>query len=692
MRRSKAKSILVTGGAGFIGSNFILYMMKKYPDYKIINLDKLTYAGNLENLASIKNNPNHLFIKGCICDRDTVEKAMEGIDWVVHFAAESITEDTYVPVRSTPKIGVRMMTFGELWRQQLKKNKPIKKGRGEVILLRGRQIEALSFYNGGRWMPIKAISRHRYKEKVIRIVQKWGAITATPNHSIYAANLELSNPLENPELLAIRRINRIKSKPKKASPGLLEILAAYITEGNATFSKVNGGYIVKIGRNNTIWLENIGQKIKSIFGCNYNITKGKGCCYLQISNKKFYNYLIKNCGKYCDEKMFPNWVFDLKEKAQLFFWNNLLEGGGTKDGRYSTTSYKLANQIGLLLALLGIEYRVFEYNRAGPRKNWKKSWEFKTQLSGNHYGLNKKVLQKIDYNGWVYDLEVENSHNFACGLGNIVCHNTHVDRSITGPAAFIQTNIIGTHVLLEAAKEKQVKRFYHVSTDEVFGSLPLDKPEIKFSEDTPYDPRSPYSASKAAADNLVRAYYKTYGLPIVISNCTNNYGPYHFPEKVIPLFITNALQNKPLPIYGKGRAVRDYLYVTDHCRAIDITLHKGEIGETYCVGGDSEKNGVEVADTILDILNKPRSLKTFVSDRKGHDMRYAMDHTKITRELGWQPSVTFEEGIERTIRWYKDNRKWWERIISKDYLDSQRLKLNKSKLDSLTITSQEVLL
>jgi dTDP-glucose 4,6-dehydratase len=216
---------------------------------------------------------------------------------------------------------------------------------------------------------------------------------------------------------------------------------------------------------------------------------------------------------------------------------------------------------------------------------------------------------------------------------------------------------VGTEVLLETAHELGIKRFHHVSTDEVFGTLPLDNPESKFSESTPYAPRSPYSASKAGSDHLVRAFIETYNFPATISNCTNNYGPFQFPEKIIPLFIINALADKPLPIYGKGLAVRDYLFVTDHCVAIDLILHKGKVGETYCVGGDSERNGLQISDAILDLLGKPRTLKSFVEDRKGHDMRYAMDHTKITRELGWKPTVTFEEGLQKTIEWYKTHRK-----------------------------------
>lgn len=307
-------------------------------------------------------------------------------------------------------------------------------------------------------------------------------------------------------------------------------------------------------------------------------------------------------------------------------------------------------------------------------------------------------LDKLTYAGNLANLKsVENDSRYSFVHGDIcnrkdvekaiencdaVVHfaaESHVDRSITGPGIFVQTNVVGTQVLLDVAKEKGIKRFHHVSTDEVFGSLSLGDLSIKFDENTPYSPHSPYSAAKAGSDHLVRAYHDTFGLPITISNCTNNYGSFHFPEKVIPLFILNAFANKPLPIYGTGKAIRDYLYVTDHCSAIDLILHKGRIGETYCVGGDSEKNGLDVADAILGCLDKPTSLKTFVEDRKGHDMRYAIDHGKITKELGWKPSVTFEEGIKKTVDWYKNNEEWWQEIISGEYLDVTRMQLNKEK-------------
>jgi len=243
---------------------------------------------------------------------------------------------------------------------------------------------------------------------------------------------------------------------------------------------------------------------------------------------------------------------------------------------------------------------------------------------------------------------------------------SHVDRSIMNPSVFVKTNVLGTHVLLEASVQNKVKHFHHISTDEVFGSLALDSQE-KFNEKTLYDPHSPYSASKAGSDHLVRAYGDTFGLPYTITNCSNNYGPYQFPEKIIPLFIANALDDKPLPIYGDGKCVRDYLYVIDHCEAIDLVLKKGKIGETYCVGGGAEKNGIEIAGTVLSILGKPKNLITFVEDRKGHDRRYAIDHGKIKKELGWEPRHNFEEAIKKTIDWYLANKEWLDDVRSGDY-------------------------
>lgn len=244
---------------------------------------------------------------------------------------------------------------------------------------------------------------------------------------------------------------------------------------------------------------------------------------------------------------------------------------------------------------------------------------------------------------------------------------SHVDRSIDNPEIFLQTNILGTQVMMDACRKYGISRYHQVSTDEVYGDLPLDRPDLFFTETTPIHTSSPYSASKASADLLVLAYHRTYGLNVTISRCSNNYGPYHFPEKLIPLMIANCLNDKPLPVYGEGLNVRDWLYVEDHCKAIDLIIHKGRTGEVYNVGGHNEMKNIDIVKLICDYLGKPYSLITHVTDRKGHDMRYAIDPTKIHNELGWQPETKFKDGIKKTIDWYLNNREWWETIISGEY-------------------------
>ena len=302
-------------------------------------------------------------------------------------------------------------------------------------------------------------------------------------------------------------------------------------------------------------------------------------------------------------------------------------------------------------------------------------------------------FDKLTYAGNLENLkDVEENENYAFINGDIcdpqavdaamegvdiVVHfaaETHVDRSITGPAVFVITNVMGTQVLLDAALKHQVKRFHHISTDEVFGSLDLDD-KNKFNELTNYDPRSPYAASKAGSDHLVRAYHTTYGLPVTISNCSNNFGPYHFPEKFIPLAITNVLEDKKIPVYGDGLYVRDWLYVEDHCRAIDAVLQKGKVGETYLVGGMTELySNLEIAKKLLKLLGKDESFIEFVKDRPGHDRKYDVDWTKIKDELGWAPQHNFDEWLEKTVAWYKENQEWWKNIKSgvyKQYYEEQ---------------------
>lgn len=292
-------------------------------------------------------------------------------------------------------------------------------------------------------------------------------------------------------------------------------------------------------------------------------------------------------------------------------------------------------------------------------------------------------LDLLTYAGNLENLkDIENNSNYSFVKGDIVdstvvsesvkgvdlivnfAAESHVDRSVLDSRQFIKTNVLGTHNLLEAARKNNI-RFHHISTDEVYGHLGTDDPA--FNESTPFNPRSPYSASKAASDHLVMSCWHTYQLPITISNCSNNYGPYQFPEKLHGLFITNLLEGKKIPLYGDGLNVRDWLYVEDHCKAIDLIIHKGKVGETYCIGGDSEKTNMEIVNSMLQLLGKDENMIEYVKDRPGHDRRYAMNFSKIASDLGWKPEVTFEEGMKKTVQWYQDNEQWWKRCKSGEY-------------------------
>ncbi len=307
-------------------------------------------------------------------------------------------------------------------------------------------------------------------------------------------------------------------------------------------------------------------------------------------------------------------------------------------------------------------------------------------------------LDKLTYAGNPENLKsVENNPNYKFVKGDIcdaklvnklmkdesidvVVHfaaESHVDRSILDPSPFIKTNIVGTYTLLEAALKNKIKRFHHISTDEVFGSLSLDSKE-KFNEKTPYNPRSPYAASKASADHLVRAYYQTYNLPVTISNCSNNFGPYHFPEKLIPLAITNILEGKKVPIYGDGLYVRDWLFVEDHCTAIDAIIHKGRTGETYLIGGMTEEiSNIDIVRKILNIIGKDESQIEFLKDRPGHDRKYSVDWSKINKELGWHPKHDFDEALKLTVEWYVKNQEWWKKIKTGEYLNYYKRQYNR---------------
>ncbi len=313
----------------------------------------------------------------------------------------------------------------------------------------------------------------------------------------------------------------------------------------------------------------------------------------------------------------------------------------------------------------------FVYLLLDERPDWKVVCVDSLTYAANIHTLNRALENK---NFTFYKEDIRNRKGifsiFEKERPDIVVNfaaESHVDRSIENPGIFLETNILGTQVMMDASREYEVERFHQVGTDEVYGDLPLDRPDLFFHEDTPIHTSSPYSTSKASADLLALAYYRTYGLPVTISRCSNNYGPYQFPEKLIPLMINNALHDKSLPVYGEGLNVRDWLYVKDHCYGILAVLEKGRVGEVYNLGGHNEKANIEIVKIILKELGKPESLITHVSDRKGHDRRYAIDPSKANRELGWNPTTMFNDGIKLTIKWYLDNQEWMDECTSGAY-------------------------
>ncbi|MCG2692574.1 GDP-mannose 4,6-dehydratase [Candidatus Parcubacteria bacterium] len=592
----------------------------------------------------------------------------------MNFAAESISEETYLPIWNRGNIEVT--TLKELFEKVVHQNKTkvvVRKDR-EIINFAHKNYKVLSYKGGiGYWMPIKQMSRHKYKGKLIRLSQKWGEITATPNHSIYDCDFNLTTPLKNPELLGLRNINHISKKKKylnfsgKKLKVLLRVLGAYISEGWTTYNKRNGSYHFGISNTDEEQIVLLKDDLLSL-GYRPNITKTKGGLFqLIISNKGFFNFVRKEAGFRSAGKFIPSFIFQLETSLQQEFLRLLVWGDGQeivnknyKTTRYVTKSKKLATGLSLLLSLFHYNYSV----------GYDKRFNAYIIVWGNDYTISliNKEYTEIPYDGYVYDISVDNLKNFVCGVGNIVVHNTHVDRSLYEPGSFIKTDVYGTWVLLEVVKRFKIKKYLQVSTDEVYG----DVSSPNFSKETDLlHPSSPYSASKAGGDMQVLASHRTFDLPILITRSSNNYGPFQYPEKIVPLFITNCLENKEVPVYDGGTQIRDWLYVEDNCTGIDTVLHKGEFGEIYNIGANQEPEitNLELTKTILKLTEKDESLIKHVTGlRPGHDQRYAVDTTKI-RKLGWEPKMSFKEGMSQTVYWYVKNQDWWKKIKSGEYLE-----------------------
>lgn len=660
--------VLVTGSCGFIFSNFIIYAQQE-TKWDLVSIDKLTYAGSLYNISYNNSiyNKRHRFYLGDVCDYDFISKVfeIEKPDIVIHGAAESVRGDTIIPYMGPKKI--EHVEIKDLWSRFKKRNKiEICDNGTEVINMDSDQQRALTWKNGfGQWKKIKQISRHKYNGKMIHMRQKWGEIDVTPNHCIYNSNMDLVNPSPEQELLSIRNIKRSHSEKsyiskfgdyewKTSIDDLLFMVAFFVTEGCATFNKANGSYIVDFSQNNINDIYRINDIMKNNFGVNTYICE-RNCSSLRISNKKLYDTFIDECGKYSDGKVLPNFIFKLTPDLKKQFVEYLIYFDGHKytntNKKYCTNSRVLAAQLSTLLSMINQDY---SYSRKEfDNDNWKDSYCF--QLSDIYNSSNKSIYKEYDYNGWVYDLEIDDTHKFICGLGNVIVHNSHVDNSIANSHEFITTNVVGTHSMLEAAlKVHTPEKFISISTDEVYGSVETGSSR----EGDALAPRSPYSSSKASADLIGQSYYTTYGLPVITTRCANNFGPRQHIEKFIPKVITNIITKQPIPLYGDGKNKREWIYIKDNFYALRAIIEGGTPGEVYNISTGDERENIEVLRTIFDIMGEGEDLVTHVEDRAGHDRRYSVDSSKL-RSIGWDPSYNFESALSHSIGWYKANTWFW---------------------------------
>ena len=677
--------LLVTGGAGFIGSNFIHYWLKKYPEDQIVNFDLLTYAGHLDSLKDLENNPNYSFVKGDITSEADVNQAMEGVDLVVHFAAESHVDRSIVD----PLVFVKTNTLGTAVLLKVALDKKIKRfhhvscydektmaftKRG---LMRYDQIKVgdlvLSINPDTKlieWKPVEKVIIQDYEGKMIKARTKTVDIQVTPNHRMLF-QAKRSKNLEFKEAVQMKNdaINKLPkfyewegSIPDKVRKfGSLNdfayILGIFIGDGCLAYqekiqpnltglsrvqflqlARDGSGRFTAIGtvgyqettlmRSWRIFLD-IPSKDKSRIRCEQSLTRlgvnwhahqGRAGEHLYFTSREWFE-IFKDCGREAKNKKIPEWALDLPMPLLKQLFLGLMDSDGSRNRVFYTSSKILAHQFMELCVKLGFSPTLStRYTQSSIQGRKISGFSYIVSFGNEWRSIRREVVEEVDYKGKIWCLKVKDNKNFLT--------------------------------------YREGRTIFCGNTDEVYGSLGLNDPS--FTDKTPYSPRTPYAASKAGADHLVRAFFETYGLPITITNCANNFGPYHDPEKLIPRFITNLLEGKKVPLMGQGENIREWLYVFDHASAIDLVIQKGKIGETYLVQGE-EKTNLEVTKRLLQILGLDESSIEFVEHRLGHDLRYANDGSKV-RDLGWKPEHSFDEWLERTVEWFKENEWWWKSL------------------------------
>lgn len=691
--------LLVTGGAGFIGSNFILYWIKNHPSDTIINFDKLTYSGNLENLKSIQDNLNYSFIQGDICDLEMVNKAMQGIDTVVHFAAESHVDRSII----VPEVFVKTNVLGtQVLLESARKNN-VKRfhhiscydDKTRAYTRQGLKYywelttddEVLSLNQDTKeieWKKIAKVIVQDYSGEMINMRSTRVNFKVTPNHRMLFETNRAGRLLfrEARKLASVNILPKGKWKGRyKLNSNFMYLLGVFIGNGIVVYhdkilanksgyskaeylhagrDKVTGLFITPIiignPQNRTSYSYRIfldvpvkdkgRQRLEETLtelNINWRVHSGKAGEHIYFSLKKLGD-IFMDCGRGALNKTIPDWILDADQESLRALFDGLIDAyghwvsgrGNSQNARFYTSSLRLVENFAELCIKLGfiphVSKRESKENYFEGRLIKGKNSYIVTVSTVNRSIRTEKKLHQISLTqckGKIWCVKVPENNNFL------------VERE--GVFAFCG------------------------NTDEVFGSLELEE-KSKFSERTLYDPRSPYSASKAGSDHLARAYHYTYGLPVTITNCSNNFGPYQFPEKFISLAITNLMEDKKVPIYGDGLNIRDWLYVEDHCRAIDLVLAEGKVGETYLVGGMSELiSNIEIVRKILRLMGKDESHIEFVKDRPGHDRKYNVDWSKINKELGWEPKYSFSAYLEKTVEWYKEHKDWWKNVKSGDY-------------------------
>ncbi len=696
--------LLITGGCGFIGSNFIRYILKKYPGYKITNLDKLTYAGNLENLKDIENHKNYSFVKGDICDVSLTEKLAKEADIIVNLAACTHVDRSILKAEDFIQTNI-VGTYTLL--EAAKKNPGVKK----FIQIscydtktRALTTEGLKSYKelkvGDRIFslnpktfkievkPIEKVIIQSYKGKMIHFKNQRIDLMVTPNHNMFIINTSKKKLLiEKADNVLHRSIFympeghwigkeekyiNIKDYGQVKTEDLMYILGIFIGDGFTAYQVKRvetktglprGEYLKKsrgangrfkrikkcgdyISTNNAYRIffdipENDKcrkrvEKTLSNLGIKYHCHKGKAGTHLYFTSKIFMNFFDR-CGHGACNKHIPRWALAYSPKYLRCLLKGLLDSDGSRSCIYYSSSKRLISDISELCVKLNLKPSIYEKYTTTLINNRKvHGSSFYVFIASTTKSISRHKINRVDYRGDIWCLKVKDNKNFLV--------------------------------------ERNGKFDFCGNTDEVYGSVA----EGSSRESDPLEPNSPYSASKAAADLLARSYYVTYKLPVIITRSSNNFGPYQYPEKAIPLFITNLMESKKIPLYGDGLNVRDWLYVVDNSSAIDLVLHKGKPGEIYNIGGGALLDNKQLTLKILKALGKGEDFIEYVKDRPGHDRRYALDCGKI-ESLGWKPQYGFDKALKETVDWYKKNENWWRRLKDKEYKRYYRAQYGESR-------------